>query len=617
MKHIKKYIIMAMVSMFFGFISLSALAVIANPKPIQVSQPDGSTITIQKHGDEYLNWTTSAGKLIAQGADGFYYYASFNADGISIPSASRVKSSGASSFSFSKVQPPMSAVMKANQKRYLEQTKALEGRPFKNSANRNEISTGSKKFLTILVEFDDLEFIYKKSDFESLLNDEGYSVNGATGSVKDFYTDNAGDKFNPQYDVYGPYKAKKGYAKYGVADEGALELFKEAVELADDDVNFADYDLDSDGYVDNVFFYFAGHNEAEGGPSTTIWPHKWSMWKYDVRADGKKVFNYACTSELKGSYGDTMCGIGTFCHEFGHVLGLPDYYDTNYEQSGQAAGLGLYSLMSSGNYNNEGRTPPYLDAESRYILGWMDKPLELTKPGNYSLRSIKNNVAFTTPTKNEGEYFLYENRQSEGWDEYVPSGLLIYHVDKSNNRVGYTTAKDLWERWEESNKINANSSHQCFDLVESCGKEYNIDWGYENVAFPGADDVTSFTGTTSPAAVGWDKKATGYDLTEIKNGSEVTFKLTVDGKEADEGPLFQKGISYIKTNKNIYSDGDVFKLEIMPSKKEFKTVTWTFDGAQKSDKSEVVLDSGDHEVVATIKYKDGSSDILTYIVVVK
>ena len=517
------------ITLFLLMLSLPIFATIAKPTPIQYKQPDGTYISIQIHGDEFLRWTTSGSRLVQQGNDGFYYYASFNSQGYVVRSNTRANSSYSPTQSIyneneSNIVPPMPAILRAQE---------LRSKVFSSNTNNNDryltkgstdrISLGNKEFITILVEFADLEMTHPKVDFENLLNQSGYSENGATGSVNDYYKDNSNNKFNPSYKVYGPYRVSHNYAYYGGGenDDNVQSLWKEVIELADKDVDFSNYDIDKDGYVDNVFFYYAGYNEAEGGPKNSIWPHKWLLYKHNVYADGVRIYNYACTSELKGSSGTTISGIGTFCHEFGHVIGLPDYYDTDYEDNGVAKGLGKYNLMSSGNYNNKGRTPPYLDTESKISLGWMDAPDELSESGNYSLEPVNNNKAYTSPTSNPGEYFLYENRQAQGWDAYVPSGLLIYHVDKSQNDIGNQTAKS---KWESGREINSNASHQCYDLVEACG-ENNTKWDYTNVPFPGSDNVTEFTYLTNPGSLGWDNIPTGYNLTNITNSQNITFTL--------------------------------------------------------------------------------------------
>ena len=481
----------------------SAFAVPAKKGPVTRVQPDGSAVTVYLHGDEYLHWVTDeSGRILIKDNDGFYRT------------------------TFTKA-PSIPDVQKAQ---------AMRAR---NSIRRSPISQGEKKFLVILVEFSDLSFTVKnpKTAFGNMLNQSGYSDNGGTGSVKDYYMDNSSGKFTPTFDVVGPVKASKKMSYYGSNnddgnDEHAGELFAEACSLAHAKglVNFSDYDNDNDGTIDNIFFYYAGHDEAEGGGEDTIWPHASSLaWAYgDVVYDGVHLGKYACSAELRGSSGSTMCGIGTYCHEFGHVLGLPDFYDTDYEENGNGPGLYTFSLMSQGCYNNEGRTPPHLNAEERCMLEWMTMP-DFWSEGTVTLYGIQNNVAGRLPTNNENEYYLFETRDGTAWDKYVGhdcEGLVVYHVDKSLNIVGGKTAAGLWA---SGYSINAFADHPCFRVIPSDPKNYYQDGTYymKYIIFPGASMVRSFSDITSPGMFAWDGGATGYGISKI-NYFDHKISLTVE-----------------------------------------------------------------------------------------
>lgn len=221
-----------------------------------------------------------------------------------------------------------------------------------------------------------------------------------------------------------------------------------------------------------------------------------------------------------------MSGIGTYCHEFGHVLGLPDFYDTDGEENGSARGLGYFSLMSGGNYNNQGRTPPYLNIEERNLLGWYNSiPMKFTESKEYLLGPVTDNTCYIHHTSNTNEYFLFEYREKKGWDYHLPAtGLLIYHVDKSNNKIGGRTAGDRWANWAG---INAYADHQCFDLVEAVYPESAIS-NERQVPFPGSTNNTSFTPNTSPAFVDHAGFHTGIGITHIQNlGNKAAFTVTV------------------------------------------------------------------------------------------
>ncbi|MBQ0043943.1 MAG: immune inhibitor A, partial [Bacteroidales bacterium] len=209
-----------------------------------------------------------------------------------------------------------------------------------------------------------------------------------------------------------------------------------------------------------------------------------------------------------------------FCHEFGHVLGLPDLYDTDYENNGQADDMGYYSLMASGSYNNSGRTPPYLTCMEKSILGWMGEPEEWTASGHKTVAGIQNNVSFFTKTSTDGEIFIYETRTGTGWDSYVEPGLAIYHLDRSDRTVvGSSTAKDLWNQGH-GQEINAIGSHPCYYIVKASSYYFT---------FGGRSGNTEFSSTSNPGSIDWDGKATGYDITDIKFADGVTtLTLNID-----------------------------------------------------------------------------------------
>lgn len=533
----KKLLFIILILAAFSF---KAKAISAYPYPINYTQPDGTTITIQIHGDEFLSWTTSGNRLVSRGDDGFYYYAYFDNDGIVRRTISRASSGGSitqmTSGFISTVTPPAISVMNALKMRE-EFMSGLKRNMISTGASRRSaepsISMGNNHFLILLIQFSDLSFSSgSAANIGNMLNQAGYSDNGGTGSVNEYYSQNSTNQFTPIFDVVGPITVSGTAAFYGAETEGGHDNYSairtmvlEACRSVDSSVNFSQYDNDGDGYVDNVFFFFAGHNQAEGGGANTIWPHAGSVYSNES-FDGKKISSYGCTSEFKGYSGTTQAGIGTFCHEFGHVIGLPDFYDIDYETNGDSYALYMYSLMSSGSYNNEGRTPPYLTAKERQMLGWMNFPGRLTSPGNKTLQSVNNNKAYYTPTGNPGEYFQFESRVKSGWDAYIPKeGLLIFHVDSSQNMVAGMTAAQRWLSWN----INSVADHQCFDLVESgVPVRYNGDF-----IFPGDESKTSFTPSSSPAFVDWSGIETGYGLTNIAatlTGASFTLSISTSIK---------------------------------------------------------------------------------------
>jgi M6 family metalloprotease-like protein len=375
-----------------------------------------------------------------------------------------------------------------------------------------------------------------------MLTQEGYSANGATGSAKEYFDQQFNGKYEFSFDVTDVVTVSQKRSYYGKNDsenndENPHIMVIEACRLADEQgVDFSKYDQDGDGEVDNVFVFFAGLDEASGASKDHIWSHAWYIKDgagEELKLDGVFINRYACASEREGAkYEDTpiMTGIGTFCHEYSHTLGLPDFYDADYDQGGYAASLWLStSLMDGGNANNDGNTPPYLNSIEREILG-LSEPIVIDKAGDYELPPINQGVYYRINTSTEDEYFLIEYRDKKGWDKYIGGqGVLIYHVDKSKNDAGYSyhDKKNItaYDRWSSQVEINALSGRQCADLIEADKrKDSFISYGdntywtlmqsLQGIFFP-YGDVNSLTPLTTPGLKGWGSTTVEYSITDI------------------------------------------------------------------------------------------------------
>ena len=576
--------------------SFSLLAKPAKPGFFRYTQPDGSTILIQRHGDEWGHWTTNqAGQVVRMDENGFYRVV----EGATVEMAAQA----------------------ATIRRKAMRQVASAARP------KAPVAIGQKHFLVVLVEFADLSFkiASPRQAFSDMLNEPGYSANGATGSARDYYYENSHGVFEPIFDVLGPVKLSQKMSYYGSNDAQGNDKYpeqavKEACEALDATVDFSEYDLDADNDVDLVYMVYAGKGEADGGSENTIWPHQWYLTAGGIylTLDGKRVDRYACGSELNGS--GTMDGLGTICHEFGHAMGLPDFYDTDYADNGQARTLMDYSLMDSGSYNNDGWTPPYLNMEERILIGWLEESaiLEFPKNGAYTLESVQNEVGYKIPTDMEGEYILLECRSKQGWDQYIPAaGLIAYHVDKSSRKVsisdmGSISASKLWSEWDAYNAINENGKHPCFYVVASAapydcsyGMQYYSQYGAyyytaddTDIPFPGGKNVTSY------APKSWNKVATAISLSEIAySGNKASFKVSGVVNAGLDFP-------YIPSAGN-YTAGQSFPLSLeLPDGYVATAVAWTLDGASVSGES-ITLTAGSHVIEAEVTRESGKKDIVT------
>ena len=391
---------------------------------------------------------------------------------------------------------------------------------------------GEVHILVILLEFADVPMTLEAplEHFQAMLNLRGYDKNGATGSVQDYFTENSGGLFRPVFDVFGPVKLDKKMAFYGkdimqggqrIDDTAPEKALLEACVLLDDEIDFQAYDQDKDGIVDLCIFFFAGYDQAAGADADAIWSHHWSIQDVPEEACRETLFDqlrlgaYFCAAELDGTVGSRPSGIGICCHEMAHALGLPDFYDVNGAVDGFAGGLYDFSLMCRGLYNNEGRTPPYMNAAERILLGWLPEVPEVPE-GEIVLGPVHRGQAFRIPTATEGEYFLVENRDGTGWDSPMPEGLLIYHVDQSDRPVGEIPARDLWTDWRRNNAVNGNGKHPCFYIIPSSNPtslNYGQAYNASSLVFPG----TSRQFCYEPAD--WEGDYTGVQLTCVEYGN--------------------------------------------------------------------------------------------------
>ena len=471
-------------AIFLG-VSQFSYSIPARPGKFVKIQPDGTAITLQRHGDEFYHWTTTDdGTVVELNSSGYYVPAS-------MPDPSYQLYGGRENADID------AAAIRIKRATFQDQLKTAG-------------SYRTYHFPVILVQFSDVRFTVNDPNtaFSNLLNQEGYSENGSTGSVRDYYWENSMGTFLAEFEVFGPY-TYDGLCADNSDDSDAAKLLKNVIDSHSSEIDWSKFDNDNDGVVDMVFLYYAGYNQAEGADNT-IWPHKWTFGaagNIPSSQDGKSFSVYACTSELQGTSGARMCGIGTCAHEFSHTQGLPDFYDTNYDNygDGSAGATYTYDIMCSGSYNNDGRTPPYFNAEERILMGWLDDFQAMPATGEIVIPAIgSSNTAFklvTNNTSGSGEYFIFETRSGTGWDAYIEPGLIVYHVDKSTKysfRVykSATATMNLtgYSAWTSNTSfINASGSHPCFYIIPAADQG-NLDYYNDRkLPFPGKGGVSYYS----------------------------------------------------------------------------------------------------------------------------
>lgn len=521
----------------------NALAIKANPNPVTVEQPDGTKITVRLHGDERFHYVTTVdGYLIRRDKDGFFNYVNTTGtDAFKSLSKQRVHNFDKREQGEMQFVSTLTPIAKLKDS-FFSTAKGIKKAPAQlldrsvvNPVRTLTAEVPESEYLVILVSFKDKSFSFQNSDFDKWLNEKNYSVDGGTGSVKDYYRDNSMGKFVPNFTVAGPYTLKYGQTYYAGNDKDTGEdtnpraMIVEACQMAKADhpeLDFSRFDNDGDGYMDNVNVVYAGYSEASTGDGDDMWPHSWTLSDESIRIDGITVNNYSCSAELVGASGTKMDGIGTFTHEFGHILGLKDMYDTDQYLNGYGIDPGGYSLFASGSYNNDSRTPPCLMAFERMQMGWCE-PVELKEPEDVALPSIATNVARyinAQPGRAAGtghEWFILENRQNVGWDAYLPAhGLLIYHYD-------YT--QEMVEQYWSVNEPNNNATHRCMYIKAADGID---DTNSRNGdTYPGRSGNTEFTDTSVPDALNWNREPTHMPVTNINEKEGVIYFQVKGGVE--------------------------------------------------------------------------------------
>ena len=535
-----------------------AMAIPAKPGLIAYTQPDGTVVNIQIVGDEHAHAVYSEEGLLLVETEGRLEYARFNSKGEPVASGVMASAGGDGHARKLNLQSQSNidrwaeklAVARIGR---LEKQQAVRAMRAPAAAAEGEggdsdrlvplnfgrcESTfpvlGEQKGLVILVEYDDVAFTYGDYDyFHRMLNEEGFSDYGSLGSARDWFVENSDGKFLPDFDVYGPVKLPNNRQYYGGNDSFGNdirphEMAIHACQILDDEVDFSQYDRDGDGVIDNVFIFYAGKGEHDSGVKNAVWPHSWELAlglpgeKYIF--DGVQLNHYACTCEYPSGY-KRPDGIGTFIHEFSHVMGLPDLYVTNYTTGFTP---GEWSVMDQGPYNNDRLTPPNYSSYEKGALGWIDfKPFEEGRMEIYDLSST--NEAFVLPTDSDNEFFFFENRQQHGNDAFLPGhGMLVWHVDYK---------KSYWTM----NIVNNTSTHQCVDLIEADNVKSTATRASD--AFPGTKNVTAFGFDTKPQLISWSKTRLAFDLEDITESEDgvISFNAVDSDVNAVEGVAAEDG----------------------------------------------------------------------------
>ena len=498
--------------------AMSASAIPAHPRPVDIRQSDGTTLTLKLVGDEFHHYSaTTDDYTVLQRGNGDYVYA--------VQSGERIAPSSVIAHNPQMRSASEMKMVSGLQKGLTDKAAVAQGMRMR--SNRDKLMAPARtdyqnfRGLVVLIEYTDRSFTYGNDYFDDMMNKEnytGYYSSGGyfvpcTGSARDYYHDNSMGVFDPQFDVVGPVlvdyssTTPQGYDNCG-------DIFVSAIDQLDSSVDFSQYDGDGDGIVDMIYFIVAGYTaNFSGNNSGYLWPHQFYMYYYtDELYDGVYLGRYSCSGEIYGweYYGYTdPDGIGTIVHEFTHALGLADLYDTDYGTNGAANDPGEWDVMSGGSYLNESRTPAGFSIWERYRLGFAEPEQITEKRAGYTLEPVNtSNKGYWIQSPNENEFFMIENRQQTGWDAYLPGhGMLVTRVEYDEDR---------W--WE--NTINIYSYHMLYQLLRAGNSSESSD----SDPFPGTNGVTSLNNLTTPSLKTWSGLDCEFGIANIaENDGIITF----------------------------------------------------------------------------------------------
>ncbi len=521
----KRIILLALIALVYLITPPESIAVTAKPGPVEYTQPDGSKIMLLLKGDEHIHWaTTLDGYTILSNATGTYVYAAIQPDGKLGFSAVQANDPG-------KRAPAETTFLQTLSKGlFFSKDQIAEMKAFGLKGKNSDApmiggfpTTGVRKLLMILANFSNTTTTYLQSDFNNYMNQVNYN---GTGSFRDYYLEVSYGLLTVNttvtiwvvlphtHDYYGP-------------DPMWGDFAYDAVVAANNQaaVNYAEYDNNSDGVVDGVAIIHQGRGQEESGNTNDIWSHSWELSSAGFTVaqrtfDGVLVDAYTTMPEKMGP--SSMGNIGVMCHEFGHNLGAPDFYDVDYSTGGQYEGTGDWDCMAGGTWNGaSGTKPAHHNAWTKNYFGWTT-PVVLTTAQTVLLRNAQvyqDVVKYNTTSSNE--YFIVENRQQTGFDVGIPGhGLIIYHADGnyitahlSNNDINVSSHQGFYPM--AANSTTANGIMSSPGTINSSG-----------CPWPGTTSETTFTDASMPNAKSWAGVNTALPLINIVENTvskEVNF----------------------------------------------------------------------------------------------
>lgn len=550
----------------FLFCMLAATLVWAVPverRRFLATLVDGSQVMLTSFGDEHLSYFLTDDNMVVELTDSGFVLTDYDQDG------------------YLSLQEP--AIAKRT-KRYIG-----------NLETAQVAQMGEKHVAVLLVQFPDKLFSvaedsasvneYYQRYCNGLPGSSPYTGHGSSGSVSEYFLDQSNGQFQPVFDVIGPMTLDSVYSYYG-QDSGSskdikygtfvTESLKKACQVKTD---WSLLDNNGDGKVDMVFLLFAGLGQNytnSYGDKNTIWPKEMPT---SYKVSGISFAGCSSTSELRptAASGGVITasapdGIGVFCHEFSHALGLPDFYDTNYK----TFGMDYWSIMDYGQYAVNSYTPVGYTAYERDFMQWqmleeLKEPCTLRIPcfakGGHGYKIVND--------ANANEYYVLENRQGYGWDKLCQTrghGLLVTHVDYD---------RSAWS----NNRVNTIETHQRMTIIPA----NNMLKGGNTPGLTSAEWKQSLQGNPYPGITG------NHELTDTSTPASVVFTGGFMGKPIYDIEETKDDVIVLKFNP-LGTLGEAQNLTTMDVTESEATLTWEpVDGAEAYNIR--VTDEFDHLVM--------------------
>ena len=569
----------------------------SDPTPRKVIQPNGDTISISLHGDEYGSWyEDTKGDIIALNSDNYWVY-------ISLENGNMIQTNQVVSQTSTPISINRDSVFKyiiqKRENNYIEQIERSGGHMNSRAITGKNAplpTTGVQKILTVLVQFTDIKFQDPNGinqEITKMMNQVNYRHPGQnliTGSLRDFYLEASYNQLTINATVIGPITVSHNRAYYGGNSTSGEDIRPQALarEVMSNIVNLIDvsqYDNNNDGWVECIHIIYAGKGESESNaPDETIWPHQSNLTTY-VNGDGIKMSRYIMTPELYGNY---YRGVGTICHELGHILGASDFYDRNDDEDGDFLGTGKWDLMGGGNWNGDlsaispAHPNPYIKTE---IFGWTSSVELLGSNRLYTIRPSEfYNEIYKLSTSTSGEYYLLENRQNKS---LCGTGLLVYHVNAGIENVA--TDKINIKHRQNLYVVDANNH------IEKSAMSTPESYGNINSAYATFRDTLSknmyFTSESLPSNCDW-----AGNVTQNKDVCFISEEM-IDGEKCVKFVLNPE-----IDGPDVLCDSAIYSLKHVPSN---ATIEWTYTRPSGIPLTSVPLYIGSGQGTKAVYYKRG------------